>query len=132
MEINFDGILVKPFIDKIDSGLITVSQGVLVFATLLALIDFTLTMIRTIENRDQLMKSMMERMLKYTFWFGIILNYTKIKEILLDTFIGLANVFSDKNIDTSVIIGDVFNKNMADINKILVSGAIVICPMYWK
>lgn len=119
MEINFDGILVKPFVDKIDSGLITVSQGVLVFATLLALIDFTLTMIRTIENRDQLMKSMMERMLKYTFWFGIILNYTKIKEILLDTFIGLANVFSDKNIDTSVIIGDVFNKNMADINKIL-------------
>ena len=119
MEIDFDKLLLSPFIAKIDSGLAIVAGGVLVFATILALIDFTLTMIRTVENRDQLITAILERMLKYAFWFGIITNYTKIKEILLDTFIGLASLFTDSKIDTSTIIGDVYNSNMANINKIL-------------
>ena len=119
MEIDFDKLLVSPFITKIDKGLAIVAGGVLVFATILALIDFTLTMIRTIENRDQLITAMIERMLKYAFWFGIVTNYEKIKEILLDTFVSLASLFSDGKIDTATIIGDVYNSNMANINKIL-------------
>ena len=67
MEIDFDKLLVSPFVTKIDAGLATVAGGVLIFATILALIDFTLTMIRTIENRDQLITAMFERMLKYAF-----------------------------------------------------------------
>ena len=47
MEIDFDKLLVSPFVTKIDAGLATVAGGVLIFATILALIDFTLTMIRT-------------------------------------------------------------------------------------
>ena len=119
MEIDFDKLLVSPFVTKIDAGLATVAGGVLIFATILALIDFTLTMIRTIENRDQLITAMFERMLKYAFWFGIITNYIKIKEILLDTFVSLASLFTDGKIDTATIIGDVYNSNMANINKIL-------------
>lgn len=119
MEIDFDKLLVSPFVTKIDAGLATVAGGVLIFATILALIDFTLTMIRTIENRDQLITAMFERMLKYAFWFGIITNYIKIKEILLDTFVSFASLFTDGKIDTATIIGDVYNSNMANINKIL-------------
>lgn len=119
MEIDFDKLLVSPFVTKIDTGLAIIAGGVLVFATILALIDFSLTMIRTIENRDQLITAIIERMLKYAFWFGIVTNYAKIKEILLDTFVSLASLFSDGKIDTATIIGDVYNSNMANINKIL-------------
>lgn len=117
--IDFDKLLVSPFVTKIDSSLVTVSKGVIILASILAMIDFTLTMLRKIENRDELITAMIERMLKYSFWFGVILNYVKIKEILLDTFISLVNIFTEEKIDITKVIGDIYNSNMALINKLL-------------
>lgn len=74
-------------------------RGIIGILILMILIDFVLTAVmESTINPSLILPKMIDRLIKYVFYIGVVLNFIKIQEIMFEFFIGLGKIFG---VDTS-------------------------------
>lgn len=82
----------------LDIGAVKIISAILVLMTMLAVIDFCLTVFNNIGSADSVIKALIKRFLKYAFFFYITKDFLNLSKMLFDFFTNLGLLFIDDNI----------------------------------
>ena len=112
MEIKIYEWLGKPLVDIIDKGLPALITAMISFAILLALFDFILA---TMQHQDT-KQVIITRMIKYAFFLGVLSQYIKVKEVILDGFVSFTSIFTGSEIKIENITDSIVHESLKNLN----------------
>ncbi len=124
MEIKLYEWIAKPLVNIIDTSLTALIAAMILFATILALFDFVLA---TMKHQD-IRQIIVTRILKYGFFLGILSQYEKLKEILLDGFASFASIFTGEEASMENIPDRVLSETLKNLNKMFEESMITATP----
>ena len=128
--INFDDII-KLIKNSLDNGFDKLIIGVLVFTSMLAVINLVLKLITCYGKGEAVGKLIVIEGAKYSFFFAVIREYRPLTEMLFTFFTNAGSIFIDENIvgsNGSVSVNMVFGvliDSIASLTKIVQGGNFV-------
>ena len=125
MEIKLYEWIAKPLIETIDASLTFLITAMVLLAIIFALYDFILATMRHQDIRQVIIT----KMLKYAFFLGILSEYKKIKEVLLDGFSSFALIFTGSEASTENIPDGILSETLKNLNKLFEESMITATPM---
>lgn len=125
MEIKLYEWIAKPLIETIDASLTFLMTAMVLLAIIFALYDFILATMRHQDIRQVIIT----KMLKYAFFLGILSEYKKIKEVLLDGFSSFALIFTGSEASTENIPDGILSETLKNLNKLFEESMITATPM---
>ena len=123
-EIKIFEWIAKPLIDIIDSGLTSLITAMIIFAIILALYDFALATI----NHQDIRQVIITKILKYGFFLGIISEYKKVKDVLIDGFVSFFKIFTGSETSLENVADEILNETMKNLNKMFEEAMITPTP----
>lgn len=124
MEIRIYEWLAKPLIDIIDIGLITLISAMVLLAVMISLYDFVIAIFRHQDGKQIIVM----KMIKYSFFIGVLTQYKKVKEVLFEGFLSFASVFTESEIKTENITDSIIHVSLKNLNVMFNETNILATP----
>ena len=124
MEVKLYEWIAKPLIDTIDIGLTALITAMILLAIIFALYDFVLA---TMKHQD-IRQVIVTKILKYAFFLGILSEYRKVKEVMLDGFVSFALIFTGSEASMENIPDGILNETLKNLNKMFEESMITATP----